>query len=316
MSGLFGSITIKGNRLTEFANQTATVGIPIPFGFGKFPCEGNVIFAPMPPKEHVKKKKQGKGGVKSEEYSYTLSYAIAFCEGPIFGFWTIKRNGKVVWTQDPAASVDDLAYAAKWAQKATFYYGTETQLPDSTIESYKGTGLVSAFRGIAYIVVEDDDVTADGGAVPTYEAICIGIGTAYATTPPYVVEGYDELGLHQVTISDGELFSSIIVYDEIPEDFVQLEQVTISDGELRPVVVIAAEQDPDELQLEQVTISDGELDTILVTAAEQDPDELQLEPVTISDGELETIVITAATQDPQSLQLEQVTISNGILGIF
>ena len=141
MAGLFGSITIKGNRLTEFAAQTSTVGIPIPFGFGKFPCEGNIIFAPMPPKEHVKKKKQGKGGVKTEEYSYTLSYAIAFCEGPIFGYWTIKRNGKVVWTQDPNATVEDRAYAAKWAQKATFYYGTETQLPDSTIESYKGAGI-------------------------------------------------------------------------------------------------------------------------------------------------------------------------------
>lgn len=214
MAGLFGSITIKGNRLTDFAAQTATVGIPIPFGFGKFPCEGNVIFAPMPPKEHVKKKKQGKGGVKTEEYSYTLSYAIAFCEGPIFGFWTIKRNGKIVWTQDPDASVDDLAYAAKWAQKATFYYGTETQLPDSTIESYKGAGNVSAFRGLAYIVVEDDDVTDNGGAVPTYEAICIGIGTAYATSPSYVVEYLEDLAI-QPQLQDMMLRD---LYHETAED--------------------------------------------------------------------------------------------------
>lgn len=193
MAGLFGSITIKGNRLTEFASQTATVGVAIPYGFGRFPCEGNVIFAPMPPKEHVKKKKQGKGGVKTEEYSYTLSYAVAFCEGPIYGFLTIKRNGKVVWTQDPNASVDDRAYAAKWKQKATFYYGTETQLPDSTIESYRGVGQVSAFRGIAYIVVEDDDVTDGGGAVPTYEAVIIAVGTNYVTTTPYALEDIVEV---------------------------------------------------------------------------------------------------------------------------
>src|ERR1044072_4386015 len=174
MAGLFGSITIKGNRLTEFAAQTATVGIPIPFGYGQFPCEGNVIFAPMPPKEHVKKKKQGKGGVKTEEYSYTLSYAVAFCKGPIFGYLTIKRNGKVVYTQDPNATVADKAYANKWKQRATFYYGTKTQFRDSTIESYKGAGNVSAFRDLAYIVVEDDDVTDGGGAVPTYEAVIIG----------------------------------------------------------------------------------------------------------------------------------------------
>lgn len=194
MSGLFGSITIKGNRLTEFASQTATVGVPIPFGYGRFPCEGNIIFAPLPPKEHVKKKKQGKGGVKTEEYSYTLSYAIAFCKGPIYGYWTIKRNGKVVYTQDPNASIDDKAYAAKWAQRATFYYGTPDQLPDSTIESYKGSGNVSAFRDLAYIVVEDDDVTDGGGAVPTYEAVIVASPPdLYLTSKPYNIVADDDV---------------------------------------------------------------------------------------------------------------------------
>lgn len=204
MAGLFGSITVKGNRLTEFATQTASVGIPIPFGYGHFPCEGNIGFAPMPPKEHVKKKKQGKGGVKTEEYSYTLSYAIMFCEGPIFGYLTIKRNGKVVWTQDPNATVDDRAYAAKWAQKATFYYGTETQLPDSTIESYKGAGNVSAFRGIAYIVVEDDDVTDNGGAVPTYEAVVMATPPeAYLTSHVYAQYLDDSLKIEPLFLSAG-----------------------------------------------------------------------------------------------------------------
>ena len=188
MSGLFGSITIRGNRLTEFGGTTATVGTPIPFGYGAYQCDGNVIFAALPPKEHVTKKKQGKGGVKTEEYTYTMSYAVAFCAGPIFGFLTIKRNGKVVYTTDPNAKVEDRVYAARWARKATFYYGTETQLPDSTIEAYKGAGKVSAFRGIAYIVVEDDDVTAEAGSVPQYEAIVLASSELNVTTPPYSLE--------------------------------------------------------------------------------------------------------------------------------
>lgn len=195
MSSLFGSTTIEGNRITEFSAQNSAVGTPIPFGHGRFQAEGKILFAPMPPKEHARKKKQGKGGVKTTEYTYTLSYAIAFCEGPIAGYWTITRNGKVVWTNDPAASVDDAAYAAKWAQKATFYYGTELQLPDSTIESYKGVGQVSAFRGLAYIVVEDDDVTNEGGAVPTYSAIIIADGVDYLTSPPYPAEHSDSMGV-------------------------------------------------------------------------------------------------------------------------
>lgn len=193
MSGLFKSTVIKGNRITDFTQTTATVGVVIPFGYGRFPVDGNVIFAPLPPKENRTVKRQGKGGVKQESFTYTLSYAIAFCRGPIYGYWWIKRNGKVVWTNDPNAPIEDAAYAAKWAQKATFYYGTSSQMPDSTIESYKGSGQVSAFRYLAYIVVEDDDVTEGGGAVPSYEAVPIASPPEiYLTSHPYAQIFYSE----------------------------------------------------------------------------------------------------------------------------
>ena len=185
MSNLFRSTTIKGTRITDFSQTSARVGDPIPFVYGVAPVDGNVIWAPLPPKEHVSKKRQGKGGVKQETFTYTLSYAIAFALGPIYKFLWIKRNGKVVYTTDPAAPIEDKDYAAKWAEKATFYYGDGGQLPDSTIEAYEGAGSVSAFRWLSYIVVEDDDVTEGGGAVPTYEA-CVVRGAARSyTTPPY-----------------------------------------------------------------------------------------------------------------------------------
>ncbi|URA06910.1 putative tail protein [Xanthomonas phage Pfeifenkraut] len=282
MAGLFGSITIKGNRLTEFASQTSTVGIPIPFGFGKFPCEGNIIFAPMPPKEHVKKKKQGKGGVKTEEYSYTLSYAIAFCEGPIYGFWTIKRNGKVVWTQDPDASVDDKAYAAKWAQKATFYFGTETQMPDSTIESYKGAGKVSAHRGIAYIVVEDDDVTDNGGAVPTYEAICIGNGIAYATSPPYPYIFGDGMGASASNV-DGE-FKTLIVESTYTEKLEIAASLTY--GFIGPALQELGTKEALEVN---ATLQAGEIKSILVPYTTKENLEVA---ATLQSGEIKVILVT------------------------
>jgi len=201
----FGTTTIRGNRITEFANSAASVGNTIPFGYGKFVSPGQVIFAPMPPKEHVKKKRQGKGGTKTETYTYTLSYAIAFSKGPIYGFLWIKRNGKVVWTQDPNAPVEDAAYAAKWAQKATFYFGDKTQLPDSTIESYEGTGQVSAFRNVAFTVMEDDDVTEGGGAVPAYEACVIATPPeVYVTSHPYTISTEDIVGIYPTAIH-GEL---------------------------------------------------------------------------------------------------------------
>jgi hypothetical protein len=303
MSGLFGSITIKGNRLTEFAKQAVSIGTPIPFGFGKMPCEGNIIFAPMPPKEHVKKKKQGKGGVKSEEYSYTLSYAIAFCEGPIYGYLTIKRNGKVVWTQDPNASVEDKAYAAKWAQKATFYYGTETQLPDSTIESYKGAGNVSAFRGLAYIVVEDDDVTEGGGAVPTYEAIVI------ASPPDIFVTSLPYYGLEEDSAELSIIPQSGILDTELIETFPQEAsqmQVSFAAGELKDQYVRRYTNDAAALS---VAPTGGMLKSVIANG--EHPDEAFSLSVAPSTGALDEVLITHS--DKQTAVEFSITISGGTL---
>lgn len=193
MSGLFGSTTIKGTRITDFTGTSAEVGRAIAFGYGTFPVDGFIGWAPLPPVEHRKVKRQGKGGVKQETYTYTLSYAVFFCKGPVSGFKWIKRNGKVVYTTDPNAPIEDRQYAAKWAQRVNFHWGTRDQLPDSLIESYEGVGNVSGFPYSCYITVEDEDVTDNGGAPPNYEA-CVIIGAAKSyTTPPYPVYIRDDL---------------------------------------------------------------------------------------------------------------------------
>lgn len=192
MSGLFGSTTIKGTRITDFAKTSADVGSTIPFLYGRAPVTGNVIFAALPPKENRQVKRQGKGGVKQESFTYTTSYAIAFCRGPIQGYWWIKRNGKVVYSQDPAAPVEDKDYAAKWAAKVMMYNGTSGQLPNSMIESYKGSGRVSAFKYLAYIAVPNEDVTEGGGAIPSYEAVPIASpAEVWITSTPYAQVFYD-----------------------------------------------------------------------------------------------------------------------------
>ena len=186
MSGLFGSTTIKGTRITDFAKTSADVGSTIPFLYGRAPVTGNVIFAALPPKENRQVKRQGKGGVKQESFPYTTSYAIAFCRGPIQGYWWIKRNGKVVYSQDPAAPVEDKDYAAKWAAKVMMYNGTSGQLPNSMIESYMGSGRVSAFKYLAYIAVPNEDVTEGGGAIPSCEAVPIASpAEVWITSTPY-----------------------------------------------------------------------------------------------------------------------------------
>ncbi|AKO18954.1 baseplate multidomain protein megatron [Xanthomonas oryzae] len=161
-------------RLTDVTNQTSTVGGTIAQGSGSFPCSGNLIWTSELVEKQVKKKSGGKGGgggTTTTSYQYFRSYAIGVCLGEIDAFLIIKRNGKVVYTADPGASLDDVAYSKEWASRVSLYVGSEAQMPDPTIEAVEGVGNVAAFRGLAYIVVKSDDLTDLLGAVPQYEFV-------------------------------------------------------------------------------------------------------------------------------------------------
>lgn len=186
-------VQVRGPRLSDSMAQTSTVGGMIPFGYGRYLTGGNIIWCDEL-KEHIKRQRQGKGGgAKTTTYTYTRSYAVGVCQGEIYGFHWIKRNGKKVYTSDPAATEEEKAYSAKWLQKVSLYLGGESQMPDSTIAAVEGAGNVSPFRGLAYIVVENDDLTDLSGAIPQYEFVVIANSVAYATTPPYAVEDIVEL---------------------------------------------------------------------------------------------------------------------------
>src|SRR3546814_12318902 len=70
--------TTKGTRITGFRGTSAEVGKAIAFGYGAYPVDGIINWAPLPPVEHRQVKRQGKGGVKQETFTYTLSYGVLF----------------------------------------------------------------------------------------------------------------------------------------------------------------------------------------------------------------------------------------------
>lgn len=107
----------EGPRLSDGMVQTSRDGIPIPRGWGTFPTAGNLIWLAYydgkPLNEH-KKKERAKGGPVQVTYTYTRSYAIGICKGPIVGLLTIKRNGKVVYTTDPNSTAEERAQGTKF----------------------------------------------------------------------------------------------------------------------------------------------------------------------------------------------------------
>lgn len=155
---LFGqSLHREGRRLEELSIQTSAYGKPIPNLFGKVRLGGNVIWA-RPLKEvatttEVGGKGGAGGGSSSTEYAYYASFAVAICEGEID---SVDR----IWADTYLLDLSQGNYR--------IYKGSEEQLPDPLIELFEQSHLTPAYRGLAYIVVEDFPLDIFGNRIPNF----------------------------------------------------------------------------------------------------------------------------------------------------
>jgi hypothetical protein len=171
---------IKGPRLSDKSVSTSAYGNLRPIVYGTYRVGGEVIWSTNL-KEHKHKEESGKGGGGGGSYTtytYTVSFAVALCEGPITGVRKIWLDSKLVYTQAEDATAAELEKSDKMAKRIAFYTGTTTQMPDPTIEAALGAGNVPAYRGTAYLVFEDLDVTNYGNRIPQITVEVVGIGTA------------------------------------------------------------------------------------------------------------------------------------------
>lgn len=152
----------EGARLETLAVQTSTYGRMIPMVFGSVRIAGNVIWS-RPIKEIASTtttRTGGKGGAggrrtsnASTTYSYYVTLAIAICEGEVT---RINR----VWADAQLLDLSQGVYR--------IYKGSDSQLPDPLIESFEGVGRTPAYRGLAYIVIEDFPLASFGNRIPNF----------------------------------------------------------------------------------------------------------------------------------------------------
>ena len=154
--------TYEGARLETLAVQTSTYGRMIPITFGTVRISGNVIWS-LPIREvsttTTTTQSGGKGGGSrsasstSTIYSYYTTLAVAICEGAI-------SNVDRVWADSQLLDFSQGTYRV--------YKGSDSQLPDTLIESYEGVGGTPAYRGLAYIVIEDFPLADFGNRIPNF----------------------------------------------------------------------------------------------------------------------------------------------------
>jgi hypothetical protein len=169
--------TVSGPRLNDLTVQSSAVGAPIPIVYGTYAIAGNLIWSGGIEETVTKRRQGGKGGPTQtvKEYTYSVSCAVGLCEGPIQGIRRIWADTKLIYDARPQLEDETTeAYNARVQANSTLlnsmeiYLGGEDQLADPTIQSYEGSGNVSAFRGLAYVVFTDFWLTDYGNRVPNF----------------------------------------------------------------------------------------------------------------------------------------------------
>ncbi len=152
-----GAEPVETGRIDRFRLSGAGEGAPVAQVFGRMRVGGHIIWASNF-RENVSTSGGGGGkGAPSQpevrSYSYSVSLAIALCEGEITG---VNR----AWADGAEISVPDL--------NMRVYRGTADQMPDPCIEAVEGAGNVPAYRGTAYLVIEDLKLERFGNRVPQF----------------------------------------------------------------------------------------------------------------------------------------------------
>ncbi len=156
VSSLAPAQRIEGARLDTLRITSATEGAVIPRLYGRMRIGGNIIWA-TDFREETKTTTQGggKGGgggkVKTTEYLYYASFAVALCEGPITGIGRVWADGK---------AMDMTGVTWRW------YPGSEAQTADPFIAARMGEANTPAYRGTAYVVFEDLALATFGNRLP------------------------------------------------------------------------------------------------------------------------------------------------------
>ncbi|WP_294229131.1 glycoside hydrolase/phage tail family protein [uncultured Shimia sp.] len=150
-----GSDVIETGKIDRFRLTGSAEGAAQARVFGRVRVAGQVIWATRF-QESVTETGGGKGmpsQPKTRSYSYTVSLAIALCEGEILRVGRMWADGVEVGREEFNLRV---------------YTGAPDQMPDPKIEAVEGTRTVPAYRGTAYVMIEDLSLDRFGNRVPQF----------------------------------------------------------------------------------------------------------------------------------------------------
>jgi len=182
-SAIFGGSSRQGPRLKDLTVTTSTYGAALPRHFGTMRVGGTIIWA-TDLTEQTSSSGSGKGQPSVTSYSYSSSFAVALASRSIKGIGRIWADGKLL-----RGAEGDL----KVGGSLRIYDGSKDQAIDPLIASAEGIATCPAFRGTAYVVFEDLQLSEFGNRIPSlnFEVFSDEGPLSLASLFGGVVEGID-----------------------------------------------------------------------------------------------------------------------------
>ncbi|MEM9349736.1 MAG: glycoside hydrolase/phage tail family protein [Pseudomonadota bacterium] len=214
-----GSQAVETGKVERFRVTSASEGSPMTQVYGRMRVSGQVIWATKFVEHKSTSRSSGGKGAPSQPktttYTYSVSLAVALCEGEI------SHVGRV-WADGDEVSPETL--------NMRVYPGSFDQLPDPKIAAVQGAENTPAFRGTAYVVMEDLALEPFGNRVPQFsfevvrpsqsgttqlpedmadavQAVAMMPGTgeyALATTPVYYDRGFGQVSSANVNTASSK----------------------------------------------------------------------------------------------------------------
>lgn len=145
---------VETGKVDRFRVMGSSEGATLPRVFGRMRVAGQIVWSSRFLESVNSQNVGGKGGGQQvREYSYSISLAVALCEGEV------SRIGRI-WADGLPLDQSGLTWR--------LHRGTEDQLPDPIVSAIEGEGNAPAYRGTAYVVFEHLDLSPFGNRIPQF----------------------------------------------------------------------------------------------------------------------------------------------------
>ncbi|KVG31458.1 phage tail protein [Burkholderia diffusa] len=170
----------KGPQPADIRIQDSAYGKPIPLAYGIYRIAGNIIWAGQPYVASGGGK--GAGGKGPQQQKVSMSFAVGLCAGPITAVRRIWANGKLIYDVSNPSNFQAISGSNQMVTNFTVYPGDEKQLPDPVMQAALGVNNTPAYRGLAYVVFNELDLSRWGNYLPSLSFEVITAPAALATS--------------------------------------------------------------------------------------------------------------------------------------